>query len=137
VVPSRYGRRVLDELMTEGLNGTLGFELDEATPERVVVSWTLGPQHLQPYGIVHGGVHCSVVEASASIGAALWFGERGKVVGVSNHTDFLRAAREGRLVATATPIHQGRSQQLWLVEVHDAESRLVARGQVRLQNLAA
>jgi 1,4-dihydroxy-2-naphthoyl-CoA hydrolase len=113
---------VLDDVMATGLNRALGFSLDEATADRVVMSWTIDAQHLQPYGIVHGGVYCSVVEASASVGAALWYGERGKVVGVSNHT--------------ATPIHRGRSQQLWLVEVHDAEERLVARGQVRLQNLA-
>jgi uncharacterized protein (TIGR00369 family) len=120
----------------EGLNKALDFVLDEATADRVVAHWDVGPQHLQPYGIVHGGVYCSVVETCASVGAALWFGERGRVVGVSNHTNFLRAAREGRLTATATPIHRGRSQQLWLVEVADGQSRAVARGEVRLQNLA-
>lgn len=128
---------MLDDVTNSGLNATLGFEMDEAGPERVVLSWTVGGQHLQPYGIVHGGVYSSVIEAAASIGAALWFGERGKVVGAANHTDFLRAVRAGRLVATATPIHRGRSQQLWLVEVRDDTDRLVARGEVRLQNLAS
>jgi 1,4-dihydroxy-2-naphthoyl-CoA hydrolase len=126
---------VFEEIVNTGLNAAMGFALDEAGPDRVVMSWTIGQQHLQPYGIVHGGVYCSVVEASASIGAALWFGERGKVVGASNHTNFLRAAREGKLAATATPIHRGRSQQLWQVEIHDEDQRLVARGEVRLQNL--
>lgn len=128
---------MLEGITDQGLNRTLGFQLDEATPDRAVLSWTVGEQHLQPYGIVHGGVYCSAVEAIASIGAALWFGERGKVVGAANHTNFLRAVREGRLVATATPIHRGRSQQLWLVEVTDEQQRVVARGEVRLQNLAA
>jgi 1,4-dihydroxy-2-naphthoyl-CoA hydrolase len=127
---------VFEEIVGTGLNDALGFSLDEAGPDRVVLSWTVGEQHLQPYGIVHGGVYCSAVESSASIGAALWFGERGKVVGAANHTNFLRAAREGRLVATATPIHRGRSQQLWQVEVTDADQRLIARGEVRLQNLS-
>jgi 1,4-dihydroxy-2-naphthoyl-CoA hydrolase len=126
-----------EQIVTAGLDEALGFAIDEAGPDRVVLSWTIGLQHLQPYGIVHGGVYCSAVETSASIGAALWFGERGKVVGAANHTNFLRAARAGRLVATATPIHRGRSQQLWLVEVTDEEQRLVARGEVRLQNLTA
>jgi len=126
----------LRSVVHEGLNSLLGFELDEAGPDRVVMSWTVGPQHLQPYGIVHGGVYCSVVEASASIGAALWYGERGKVVGAANHTNFLRAARDGRLTATATPLHRGRSQQLWLVVISDEAGRDVARGEVRLQNLA-
>jgi uncharacterized protein (TIGR00369 family) len=85
---------------------------------------------------VHGGVHCSVVETLASTGAAHWFGERGQVVGVSNQTDFLRAVRQGRLTARATPIHRGRLQQLWQVEIRDPQDRLVARGQVRMQNIA-
>jgi uncharacterized protein (TIGR00369 family) len=62
-------------------------------------------------------------------------GRHANVVGVSNHTDFLRAVREGVVTARSTPIHRGRTQQLWLVEVHDEADRLVARGQVRLQNL--
>jgi uncharacterized protein (TIGR00369 family) len=125
-----------DDYAPTGLESTLGFHYDEVTPDRVVISWTNGPQHLQPYGIVHGGVHCSVVESAASIGAATWFMDRGQVVGVSNHTNFLRATREGeRLVATATPVHRGRSQQLWQVDIVDDQQRLVARGEVRLQNL--
>lgn len=118
-----------------GLDAVLGFTYREYTPDRVVIEWTVTPDHHQPFGIVHGGVYCAVVESAASMAAALWLGERGKVVGVSNHTDFLRAAGDGRMTATATPIHRGRSQQLWLVEVVDDQERLVARGQVRLQNL--
>ena len=126
----------VDGVVDTGLNNLLGFSLTEAGPDRVVASWTVDARHLQPYGIVHGGVYCSAVEATASIGAAVWFGERGRVVGVANHTNFLRAVRDGVLTATATPIHRGRSQQLWLVEVADANGRAVARGEVRLQNLA-
>ncbi len=115
----------------------LGMRVVAASPDRAVVEWEVTPQQHQPYGIAHGGVYCTAVETAASWGAALWYGERGKVVGVSNTTDFLRSAREGVLTATATPVHRGRSQQLWQVEVTDSATRLVARGQVRLQNLAA
>jgi len=114
----------------------LGLSLVEGSGDRVVLSWKLRPDMWQPYGIAHGGVHCSVVETAASIAAALWLGDRGKVVGVSNQTDFLRAVSEGELTAVATPIHRGRLQQLWSVEIRDEDQRLVARGQVRLQNIA-
>ena len=113
----------------------LGLDILEADADHVVAAWDVRHDQLQPYGIVHGGVHCSVIETLASTGAALWFGERGQVVGVSNQTDFLRAVREGRLTARATPIHRGRLQQLWQVEIRDAQDRLVARGQVRMQNI--
>jgi uncharacterized protein (TIGR00369 family) len=81
-----------------------------------------------------------VVAASLKKNASTWLnarGDGGNVVGVSNHTDFLRAVREGVVDVRGTPIHRGRTQQLWLVEVTDDQGRLVARGQVRLQNLAS
>jgi 1,4-dihydroxy-2-naphthoyl-CoA hydrolase len=113
----------------------LGLEFTEANGERVVIRWKIRPDLHQPYGIVHGGVYCSVVETAASVGAALWLADRGQVVGVSNQTDFLRAVRDGVLTAVATPIHRGRLQQLWQVEITDEQERVVSRGQVRLQNL--
>jgi 1,4-dihydroxy-2-naphthoyl-CoA hydrolase len=118
-----------------GFFDLLGLRFEETGPDRVVITWDVTPALHQPYGIVHGGVYSSVVETAASIGAAVWLGDRGQVVGVSNHTDFLRAVREGRLRAVGEPIHRGRLQQLWLVEVRDEQDRLVARGQVRLQNI--
>ncbi len=118
-----------------GFTRLLGMRFVETSADRVVVAWEVTPQLLQPFGLLHGGVHTTAVETAASIGAGYWWGERGTVVGVSNQTDFLRAVRDGTLTATATPIHRGRTQQLWLVEITDEQTQLVARGQVRLQNL--
>jgi 1,4-dihydroxy-2-naphthoyl-CoA hydrolase len=119
-----------------GFVALLGLEITEASPDRVVIRWRVRPELHQPFGIQHGGVYCSVVETAASVGGSLWLADRGTVVGVSNQTDFLRAVREGELTAVGTPVHRGRSQQLWQVEITDADQRLVARGQVRLQNLS-
>lgn len=115
----------------------LGVEFEEATGDRVLATWVATPALHQPFGIVHGGAHCGVVETLASVGAALWLGDKGQVVGVNNNTDFYRAVSEGRLTSTATPVHRGRSQQVWIVETVDADGRMVARGQVRLQNLTS
>jgi 1,4-dihydroxy-2-naphthoyl-CoA hydrolase len=113
-------------------------EVVEAGPDRAVGHITVAPHHHQPYGIVHGGVYCTMVETLASTGAALWAMDQGMegCVGVSNSTDFIRATREGELEGVATPIHRGRTQQLWLVDVtRRSDGKLVARGQVRLQNM--
>jgi uncharacterized protein (TIGR00369 family) len=130
---------VSDSLLDGDITGDfvrhLGVEFGEVTADRVTATWTAGPGLHQPYGVVHGGVHCSVIETLASVGAATWMGERGKVVGVNNNTDFYRAVREGTLTSTATPLHRGRLQQVWLVETVDADGKVAARGQVRLQNL--
>jgi uncharacterized protein (TIGR00369 family) len=65
----------------------------------------------------------------------MWLAEDGRVVGVNNNTDFYRGVTEGRLTSICRPVHRGRSQQVWAVETTDVQGRLVARGQVRLQNL--
>ena len=125
-----------DATPASSFDQVLGLELKDMSGDRVTARLEVQPHLHQPYGIVHGGVYCAVVETVASVGAALWFGDRGHVVGVSNHTNFLRAVREGVLAVEATPVHRGRTQQLWQVTVEDGDERLIARGEVRLANIA-
>ena len=117
---------------------TLGLEVLEVTPERVSARLLAGPQHHQPYGVLHGGVYCSIVEAVASYGAgyrALALGQKG-VLGVSNSTDFFRSHSEGELACEGRAIHTGRSAHLWEVTVtRTSDGKLVARGQVRFHVL--
>jgi uncharacterized protein (TIGR00369 family) len=117
----------------------LGLEFTEISPGRTQAKLEVQPKLLQPMGIVHGGVYCSMVESLASVAAYTWIAANGggSVVGVNNNTDFLRAIRSGTVYGTAIPIHRGRLQQLWQVTIVDSDDRLVARGQVRLQNLEA
>jgi 1,4-dihydroxy-2-naphthoyl-CoA hydrolase len=114
----------------------VGLRIEEATGDRVVVTCPVTPDLYQPFGLVHGGVYATMAETAASVAGALWFGDRGKVVGVSNHTDFLRAVRRGELRAEATPLSRGRTTQLWQIEIGDEQGRLVAHAKVRLQNVA-
>ena len=122
-----------------GFDRALGLTYLEVTPDGGRAQLQITDALLQPYGIVHGGVYCSIVESLASVSAAVWLADHGggNVVGVNNNTDFLRAIGSGTVTAVSTPIHRGRRQQLWLITITDSEERLVARGQVRLQNLAA
>jgi 1,4-dihydroxy-2-naphthoyl-CoA hydrolase len=116
----------------------LGLAVDHVASDLVTARMEITAHHLQPYGVVHGGVYCAMVESLASIGGASWAMESGMVgvVGVHNATDFLRSAREGVMFGRAVPVHQGRSQQIWQVEITvDGSDRMLARGQVRLQNL--
>jgi 1,4-dihydroxy-2-naphthoyl-CoA hydrolase len=113
-----------------------GLQLTEVTGTRVAGSIDVGPDHHTPWGVVHGGVYCTVVESAASIGASTAVAERGQFsVGVSNQTDFLRPMTAGRLDVVAEPVQQGKTLQLWLVTLAREDGKLVARGQVRLQNV--
>ena len=113
----------------------LGVRITSASGDRVLAEIDVTPQLHQPNGIVHGGVHATVVEVTASVGASLWLGDGRAAVGVSNHTDFLRSVSAGTLRAEAVPVQQGRTLQLWRVEITDEQDRPVASGRVRLMNL--
>lgn len=121
----------------KGFDSELGLEYIELTPDGGRARLKIHDKLLQLMGIVHGGVYCSIIESLASVSAHVWLSENGggSVVGVNNNTDFLRAISSGAVTAVSTPIHRGRRQQLWLVTITDDNDRVVARGQVRLQNI--
>ena len=124
-----------------GWDSALGIRIEEMTPTRVVGYVDIDERHQQAYGIVHGGVWASIVETVGSHGAAAAAQQitgSMAVVGVANSTDFLRPFRSGRVKATGTPILAGRTQQIWLIEIERADDgKVVARGQLRVQNLPA
>lgn len=121
----------------KGFDDELGLTYIEVTPDGGRARLEISDKLLQPYGIVHGGVYCSIVESLASVSAHVWLSTHGggNVVGVNNNTDFLRAISSGTVTAVSTPIHRGRRQQLWVIVITDDDDRMVARGQVRLQNI--
>jgi 1,4-dihydroxy-2-naphthoyl-CoA hydrolase len=117
----------------------LDISFDETTSRSVSGSVAADERHHQPWGLVHGGLYATVIETFATTGAFEAVKDSGaQPVGVSNTTDFLRPHRNGRLNVEAIAIHQGRTQQLWQVELRrEDDGKLVARGQVRLQNIEA
>jgi 1,4-dihydroxy-2-naphthoyl-CoA hydrolase len=118
----------------EGWVQAMGMTITHATKDEVRAELTVGQQHLQGYGIVHGGVHCGIIETLSSMGAYLFAREMSKqVVGLENSTSFIRAVRAGaKLHAVARPVTRGRQTQVWQAQVLDEEERLVATGRVRL-----
>jgi 1,4-dihydroxy-2-naphthoyl-CoA hydrolase len=116
------------------LDAALGLVYDEVAPDRVRAHLTIDPaRHHQPWGGVHGGLHCAIVESLASTGAAVDAEASGMhPVGLENATSFVRLTRTGRLEAEATPLHRGRRVHLWEVRIADGDGRLVARGTCRM-----
>lgn len=121
-----------------GWIGAMKLRFTAASGDEVRCEFDVTDQHLQPFGLVHGGVMCGVIETLTSIGATLHVQPIGQeAVGLENTTSFIRAVRNGRLRAVAKPISRGRTNQLWEAWIHDDRDRLVSQGRVRLQNIAA
>ena len=112
----------------------LGLRIDRLASDEVTATLTVDPErHLHPWGAVHGGVYCALIETLATLGAQLSAIPAGKLAsGIENHTSFLRQVRDGQLSARATAINRGRQMHLWTVTVSDDRDRPVAYGLVRL-----
>ena len=124
--------------MPSGWVKEMGITIVKATPAEVTCELEVGEKHHQGYGIVHGGVHCGIVETLSSIGAALVAHPRNqRVVGLENNTSFIRAVRSGKLHASARPVAAGRTTQVWEAWIWDEQERLIAQGRVRLLCFAA
>jgi 1,4-dihydroxy-2-naphthoyl-CoA hydrolase len=119
-----------------GYNNVIGLRFVEASPDRFVAELEIDERHLQPYGLVHGGIYAGMIESLCSTGAALSVWNEGKnTVGLENTTAFLRAVRSGTLRGTARPLARGRRSHVWEAEIKDDRDRLVASGRVRLMVL--
>ncbi len=88
----------------QGLSQTLQMTVVEQSPDRVVMTMPVTASHHQPWGYLHGGASIALAEINA------------------NH---LRSVREGMLTATATPLHIGRTSQVWDIYIRDEQNKLI------------
>ena len=119
-----------------GFNNAMGLTFIKAIPDEFVAEIEIADHHMQPYGLVHGGVYAGMIETMCSTGAALTVWEENKsTVGLENNTSFLKAVRKGSLRCTARPLVKGKRSHVWEARIHDDKNRLVAVGRVRLMVL--
>jgi uncharacterized protein (TIGR00369 family) len=111
---------------TSHLADTIGIRLTELTAERVVATMPVDDRTRQPFGILHGGASVALAETLASLGGTMNVDlERFDVVGVEINANHIRAKRDGIVTGTATPIHLGRSTQVWEIRIVDEDQRPV------------
>jgi len=126
---STDNRAILERLRasaTRNLADTLGIELRELTAERVVATMPVDERTRQPFGILHGGASVALAETLASLGGTMNVDlERFTVVGVEINANHIRAKKDGVVTGTGTPIHVGRSTQVWEIRIVDEEQRPV------------
>jgi 1,4-dihydroxy-2-naphthoyl-CoA hydrolase len=117
----------------EALDGTLGFEVHELTPDRAVGSVRVTNAIRQRVGLVHGGAYAAFAEMIASEATVAQVWDDVMIgVGLSNDSKFLRPVSEGVLTATATRLHRGRTTWVWDVAFTDEQGRTCAVSRVTI-----
>ncbi len=114
--------------MREASRGTLvermGIELLEVSVDRTVGRMPVAG-NTQPYGLLHGGASAVLAETLGSIAAATHAGRNRIAVGIELSCTHHRAARDGQVIGTATPMHLGGSLATYeIVVVDDQDQRI-------------
>ncbi|HLV26110.1 MAG TPA: hotdog fold thioesterase [Gemmatimonadales bacterium] len=120
---SNGGRQLPD--MTTGLAHALGIEVVELQRDRVVATMPVDERTRQPFGLLHGGASVALAETVASLGAYLNAGEGQQGVGLEINANHIRAVTSGVVRATGTPLHLGRTTQVWSIDIRDERDRLI------------
>lgn len=120
----------------------MGIRFLRADADEAVAELTIEKHHLQAHGIVHGGVYAGLIETVTSLGATLAArrrqpGTAPQLVGLENHTSFLKGASAGHLTARAVPVHVGATTHTWSATIVDEAGTLLATGTVRLLSRAS
>jgi 1,4-dihydroxy-2-naphthoyl-CoA hydrolase len=117
----------------ETLDGTLGFEVLEVSPDRVAGRVRVTNAVRQRVGLVHGGAYAAFAEMLASEGTVAAVFPDGKIgVGLANDSKFLRPVSEGTIAASGVPVHRGRTTWVWDVTFTDEQGRTCAVSRVTI-----
>ena len=116
----------LRALATRNMADVLGIQFTEVTPARVVATMPVDHRTQQPFGILHGGASIALAETVASVGAlANVDREKFMAVGQEINGNHIRSVSSGTVTATGTPVHVGRTSQVWSVEIVNEAGKLV------------
>lgn len=106
----------------------LGISITAVGLDFMTASMPVDHRTIQRIGILHGGASLALAETVGSI-AASYCVDRDKyfIVGQEINANHLRAVRQGESAvhATATPLHLGRTSQVWDIKIRDDKERLV------------
>jgi 1,4-dihydroxy-2-naphthoyl-CoA hydrolase len=111
------------------LDDKLGIRIVDYDPDRLIATMPVAGNE-QPYGLLHGGATCALMESVGSWAAALAVGPERQVVGIELNASYLRSATQGSVTAVCTPVRRGRTLATFLIEVTDEEGRPTATGRL-------
>jgi uncharacterized protein (TIGR00369 family) len=103
-----------------------GVEIESATRDEVRGGLDWSPDRCTIGGALHGGVLMTLADSLGAVCAFLNLPDGAVTSTIESKTNFFRGVREGRVAATATPLHVGRSTIVVQTDVRDAAGKRAA-----------
>jgi|TARA_B110000263_G_scaffold57110_1_gene48734 uncharacterized protein (TIGR00369 family) len=117
----------INSVNKNSLEETLEIEFIDIGEDFIIAKMPVNSKVLQPDGVLHGGATAALAESVGS--AASYFSidrEKQIVRGMVISCNHLKGVTEGFVYGKATPIHKGRTTQLWEIKVTDDNDNLIS-----------
>jgi 1,4-dihydroxy-2-naphthoyl-CoA hydrolase len=125
----------LPQGMRSPLDDKLGVVITDYDPDRLVATMPVAGNE-QPFGLLHGGATCTLVETIGSVAAALGAGPDRQVVGIELNASYLGAATSGDVTAVCTPVRRGRTLSTFRIDITDDQGRQTATARLTCMTLS-
>jgi 1,4-dihydroxy-2-naphthoyl-CoA hydrolase len=121
----RLSTEEIERITENTLVRHLGIEITEVGDDFLKATMPVDHRTHQPMGILHGGASVALAETIGSLGAQMCAEPGYYVVGLEINANHIRSARAGVVTGIATPIHVGRSTQVWNIRIADEHDKTV------------
>jgi acyl-CoA thioesterase len=121
-------RLIREKFETNHFPRSLGIELDSIEHGRARLSLEVRQQHLQLAGIMHGGAIATLIDTAVAFAIVGASKPGSRFTTIEMKVNYLRPIREGRVVADARLIRDGRRIVVSDCDVYDSEGKLSAKG---------
>ncbi|MBN7815732.1 hotdog fold thioesterase [Algoriphagus pacificus] len=118
----------LEELNNQSLNtlvSHLGIIFTAISEDSISATMPVDERTKQPMGLLHGGANVVLAETLGSIASSLTIDvEKQACVGLEINANHIKAVKSGYVIGTTTPIHVGKSTQIWEIKITNEQGQL-------------
>ena len=127
----------INAMQEETLSSNLGIKFTGFGDDYLEATMPVDARTKQPVGLLHGGASVALAETLGSIAATLCLDNmtQNTVVGVEINANHLRSTRDGIVKGRAKPIKIGRSIQVWQIDIHNQNNKLVCVSRLTLATI--
>jgi len=117
----------INDINKNTLMETLGMEFIDIGEDFLVAKMEVTPKVHQPDGVLHGGATVALAESVGSAASYMSVNRETQMVrGIVISANHVKGISKGFVFAKATPIHKGRTTQLWEIRVTDTNNKLIS-----------
>lgn len=119
--------KVCNQIADRGLLKTLGIKFTDVGNDFLAASMPVNEKVYQPDGILHGGATVALAETVGSAAVAVLTKNSNLTIrGIEINANHIKSVKNGNVIATAKPIHLGKTIQLWEIRTTDQENQLIS-----------